>query len=51
MSIKNLTWSVVIPTYKREKVLLKCLHFAAQQTLLATEIIVVDASPEWMVTK
>ncbi|MBE9562215.1 MAG: glycosyltransferase, partial [Proteobacteria bacterium] len=51
MSIENLTWSVVIPTYKREKVLLKCLRFVTQQTLPAKEIIVVDASPEWEVTK
>ncbi len=51
MSNQSLTWSVVIPTYKREQVLLKCLVFAAQQTLLAKEIIVVDASPEWELTK
>ena len=51
MPTQNLTWSVVIPTYKREQVLLKCLTFVAQQTLLAKEIIVVDASPEWELTK
>ncbi|MDM8564689.1 glycosyltransferase [Candidatus Halobeggiatoa sp. HSG11] len=51
MSTKSLTWSVVIPTYKRQEVLLKCLRFAAQQTLPAKEIIVVDASPEWETTK
>jgi len=51
MAIKNLTWSVVIPTYKRAEILIKCLGFAAQQTLPAKEIIVVDAGPEWQATK
>ncbi len=51
MSTQNVTWSVVIPTYKREQILLKCLTFAAQQTLPAKEIIIVDASPEWELTK
>ncbi|MDM8569059.1 glycosyltransferase [Thiotrichales bacterium HSG1] len=49
--MENLTWSVVIPTYKREKVLLECLRFVAQQTLPAKEIIIVDASPEWETTR
>ncbi len=51
MAIQNLTWSVVIPTYKRAEVLIKCLGFAAQQTLPAKEIIVVDAGLEWQATK
>lgn len=43
----SLQWSVVIPTYQREPVLLRCLHWITQQTLLPKEIIVVDASPNW----
>jgi len=51
MSIEKLNWALVIPTYQREAVLWRCLNFAAQQTLLAKEIIVVDASPTWENTR
>jgi GT2 family glycosyltransferase len=51
MTPKTLNWALVIPTYQREAVLLRCLGFAAQQTLLPTEIIVVDASPGWENTR
>ncbi len=44
---KQLTWGLVIATYKREQILLRCLHLATQQTLPPQEIIVVDASPNW----
>ena len=47
----QLTWALVIPTYQREPVLLRCLRFAAQQTLLPTEIIVIDASTDWEKTR
>ncbi len=47
----QLTWALVIPTYQREAVLIRCLQFAAQQTLLPKEIIVVDASPSWKETR
>ncbi len=47
----QLTWALVIPTYQREAVLLRCLQFAAQQTLLPKQIIVVDASPNWEETR
>jgi len=50
-SIDKLSWALVIPTYQREPVLLRCLHFAAQQTLPAKEIIVIDASPDWDITR
>ncbi len=43
----SLQWSVVIPTYQREAILLRCLYWITQQTLLPKEIIVVDASPHW----
>jgi len=47
----QLTWALVIPTYQREPVLLRCLRFAAQQTLPPTEIIVIDASYDWEKTR
>jgi len=47
----QLTWALVIPTYQREPVLLRCLRFAAQQTLPPTEIIVIDASNDWEKTR
>jgi GT2 family glycosyltransferase len=47
---ETLSWAVVIPTYQREAVLLRCLHFVAQQTFPPKEIIVVDASPTWQDT-
>ena len=50
-NIFQLTWALVIPTYQRETTLLRCLQFAAQQTLLPKEIIVVDASSNWEVTR
>ncbi len=50
-STEKLNWALVIPTYKREAVLLRCLRFAAQQTLPAKEIIIVDASPDWDKTR
>jgi GT2 family glycosyltransferase len=50
-STKRLQWALVIPTYKRAAVLQRCLYFAAQQSLQAKEIIVVDASPDWAETQ
>src|SRR5262245_220356 len=43
----SLSWSLVIATYNRQDVLLRCLALAAQQTRPPLEIIVVDASPDW----
>lgn len=50
-STNKLSWALVIPTYQRQSVLLRCLHFAAQQTLPAKEIIIIDASPDWDKTR
>ena len=47
MFSKSLTWALVIATYKRENILLRCLQLAAIQTRLPKEIIVVDASPDY----
>ena len=44
---RRLTWSLVIATYKRDHILLRCLTFAAAQRRQPVEIIVVDASPNW----
>ena len=43
----NLTWGLVISTYKREEVLPRCLRLALAQTRRPVELIVVDASPDW----
>lgn len=51
MNQNRLTWALVIPTYKREHILPRCLRLAAQQTRLPSEIIVVDASPDWEKTR
>jgi glycosyltransferase involved in cell wall biosynthesis len=48
---RSLTWSLVVATYKREKILPICLALAAKQTRPPKEIIVVDASPYWHDTK
>jgi glycosyltransferase involved in cell wall biosynthesis len=50
-STEKLDWGLVISTYKREAILPRCLHLAAQQTLAPKEIIVVDASPYWEKTR
>lgn len=49
--MKILTWALVIPTYQREIILLRCLKLAAVQTYPAKQIIVVDGSPHWSNTK
>ena len=51
MSVKPLTWSLVIATYKREHILPRCLKLAAKQTRIPKEIVVVDASPDWEKTR
>ena len=47
---ETLSWALVIPTYQRQAILLRCLSCAAQQTLPPQEIIVIDASPDWEAT-
>jgi GT2 family glycosyltransferase len=45
------TWGLVICTYRRGEVLLRCLRAAMRQTVLPAEVIVVDASPDWELTR
>lgn len=47
----KLTWGLVIATYNREKILPGCLKLAIEQTCRPAEIIVVDASPRWEVSR
>lgn len=47
----TLTWALGIATYNRADVLLDCLELAANQTRAPAEIIVVDASSDWQVTR
>lgn len=51
LSPTQLTWSVVIPTYQRPTILLRCLRLLAAQTLPPKEIIIVDASPAWEISR
>jgi glycosyltransferase involved in cell wall biosynthesis/GT2 family glycosyltransferase len=48
---ESLTWSLVVATFNRAKVLRRCLELATQQTRPPVEIIVVDASPDWATTR
>jgi len=45
------TWALGIATYNRRDVLLDCLRLAAEQSRPPAEIIVVDASSDWDVTR
>jgi glycosyltransferase involved in cell wall biosynthesis len=47
----SLSWSLVVATFNRAKVLRRCLELATQQTRPPLEIIVVDASPDWTATR
>lgn len=47
----NLTWALVIATYKRSEILPRTLKLAVEQTRPPSEIIVVDASPDWHETR
>ena len=49
--LKELTWGLVIATYKREKILPVCLKLALEQTRKPCEVIIVDASPYWEETR
>jgi GT2 family glycosyltransferase len=46
-----LSWSLVIATYQREKILCQCLQLAVAQTRKPVEIIVIDASDNWQNTR
>ena len=45
------TWALGIATYNRREVLMQCLKLAAAQTRPPNEIVVVDASKDWEVTR
>ncbi len=45
--MKQLTWGLVVCTYKREDILSHCLRLAAEQTLPPVEVINVDANPNF----
>ncbi len=47
----RLTWALGIATYNRREVLMQCLELAAKQTRPPKQIVVVDASPDWRVTR
>ena len=51
MPANALTWALVVPTYMREEVLLRCLRLGAAQTRPPIEIIVVDSSLGWNSTR
>jgi GT2 family glycosyltransferase len=46
-----LSWSLVVATYNRRHVLGRCLRLAATQTRPPLEVVVVDSSPDWEVTR
>jgi glycosyltransferase involved in cell wall biosynthesis len=47
----TLTWGLVIATYQREKILPDCLRLAVEQTHKPVEVVVVDASDYWEITR
>lgn len=51
MSNPELTWGLVVATYKRAHILPRCLRLAARQSCPPIEVVVVDASPDWDVTR
>lgn len=48
---RTLRWALVIATYKRREILLRCLQNALRQTRMPDEIVVVDASPDFDVNR
>jgi glycosyltransferase involved in cell wall biosynthesis len=46
-----LTWSLIVCTYMREKILPRCIRCALRSTRLPGQVIVVDASPDWDLTR
>ncbi len=49
--MQQLTWSLVIPTYMRAHILPRCISLAVNQTRPPHEIIIIDGSPDWEVTR
>lgn len=50
-SREALSWGLVIATYNRADVLQRCVRCALRQTRQPTEVIVVDSSDDWAVTR
>jgi len=48
---KGLAWSLIVCTFKREKVLPRCVRCAIASTRRPTEVIIIDASPYWQTTR
>lgn len=46
-----LTWTLVIPTYNRRDVLLRVLPLALGQTVAPLQVVIVDSSADWDVTR
>ncbi|GHG11555.1 glycosyltransferase family A protein [Paracoccus aerius] len=46
-----LTWSLVIPTYNRRDVLLRALPLALRQTEPPVQVVIVDSSEDWEMTR
>jgi GT2 family glycosyltransferase len=45
------TWALVVCTYRRADVLIRCLRAAVRQTVGPVQVVVVDASPDWSQTR
>src|SRR5438045_580108 len=48
---KRLAWSLIVCTFKREKVLPRCIRCAIASHRRPSEVIIVDASPYWQTTR
>jgi glycosyltransferase involved in cell wall biosynthesis len=51
MTLAALSWALVVATYKRDNILLRCIRQAIEQSRPPTEIIIVDGSPDWEKTR
>lgn len=51
MSVPALAWSLVIPTFNRRDVLLRVLPLAFRQTAPPVQVVIVDSSDDWHVTR
>jgi len=47
----GLSWALVLRTYNRPDMLMRCLKLAIAQTAPPAEVIVIDASPDWISTR
>jgi GT2 family glycosyltransferase len=51
MSQPKLEWALVLATYKRSEILKECIRCALLQTRAPSEIVIIDASPDWRTTR